>query len=66
MSHDEFENILWVSAFLSVIVSAQAQTDQYKFSQVNVDKGLTQNQIKCFLRDSKGFMWFRTISGLNQ
>jgi ligand-binding sensor domain-containing protein len=56
----------WFVLFLYVIVSAQAQTDQYKFSQVNVNKGLSHNQIKCFLRDSKGFMWFGTISGLNR
>src|SRR5688572_32876330 len=51
---------------LGAIACAQAQTEQYKFSQVNVNKGLSHNQIKCFLKDRKGFMWFGTISGLNR
>jgi ligand-binding sensor domain-containing protein/signal transduction histidine kinase/DNA-binding response OmpR family regulator len=43
-----------------------AQTEQYKFSHVNVNQGLSHNQIKCFLKDSRGFVWFGTLSGLNR
>ena len=51
---------------LCCALSVQSQTEQYKFSHVDVNGGLSHNQIKCFLKDSKGFMWFGTISGLNR
>lgn len=43
-----------------------SQTEQYKFTNVDVNDGLSHNQIKCFVKDSRGFMWFGTISGLNR
>lgn len=47
-------------------LSALSQAEQYKFSHVDVNNGLSDNQLKCFLRDSRGFMWFGTASGLNR
>ncbi len=52
--------------FLGFALPALSQTDQYKFSNIDVNQGLSHNQIKCIFRDSKGFMWFGTISGLNR
>ena len=43
-----------------------AQSAQYRFSHVNINHGLSNNQIKCFLKDRKGFVWIGTISGLNR
>jgi len=43
--------------FIYCTISVQAQTEDYKFSHVNVNNGLSHNQVKCFLKDSKGFMW---------
>jgi signal transduction histidine kinase/ligand-binding sensor domain-containing protein/DNA-binding response OmpR family regulator len=45
---------------------AFAQLDQYQFTRIDVTKGLSHNQIKSILRDSRGFLWFGTISGLNR
>lgn len=45
---------------------ALAQTDQYRFGRINVDHGLSHNQIKTIHKDSKGFTWIGTISGLNR
>ncbi|WPU97857.1 two-component regulator propeller domain-containing protein [Mucilaginibacter sp. cycad4] len=42
------------------------QTSQYRFSQLDVSNGLSHNQINCILKDSEGFMWFGTASGLNR
>ena len=36
------------------------------FSHLNVSHGLSQNQINCICRDSKGFIWFGTNAGLNR
>ncbi len=43
-----------------------AQNDQYKFSRLDISNGLSDNQVNCFFRDDKGFMWFGTTSGLNK
>ncbi|MEI6578907.1 MAG: two-component regulator propeller domain-containing protein, partial [Eubacteriales bacterium] len=43
-----------------------AQENSYVFSHLNVNNGLSQNQINCIYRDSKGFVWFGTNAGLNR
>ncbi|MBN2612680.1 MAG: response regulator [Bacteroidales bacterium] len=43
-----------------------AQPDNYKFSRIDINKGLSHNQVNCILKDSRGFMWFGTLSGLNR
>jgi signal transduction histidine kinase/ligand-binding sensor domain-containing protein/DNA-binding response OmpR family regulator len=46
--------------------NALAQSSQYRFSHLDVGNGLSQNQINCIFKDSQGFMWFGTASGLNR
>lgn len=59
--------IFWVLILLlGSTICASAQAEQYKFSHVDVNDGLSDNQIKSFLKDSRGFMWFGTVSGLNR
>lgn len=55
-----------ISLLFLVSFSALSQADQYRFSRIDANKGLSHNQIKTFFRDSHGFMWFGTISGLNR
>nr|WP_294789803.1 hybrid sensor histidine kinase/response regulator transcription factor [uncultured Mucilaginibacter sp.] len=43
-----------------------AQGDQYQFSRLNIDNGLSNNRVTCIYKDTKGFMWFGTKSGLNR
>ncbi len=43
-----------------------AQNQPYQFSRMDIGQGLSNNQINTILRDSKGFMWFGTMSGLNR
>ncbi|WP_419788703.1 two-component regulator propeller domain-containing protein [Mucilaginibacter sp. SP1R1] len=52
--------MLFVSGFL------QAQNNQFQFSHLNINNGLSHNQVNCILKDSKGFMWFGTLSGLSK
>lgn len=47
-------------------VAVWAQSPKYQFSQLNISSGLSHNQINSILKDSKGFMWFGTLSGLNR
>ncbi|GAB3535618.1 hypothetical protein GCM10027443_25160 [Pontibacter brevis] len=43
-----------------------AVPEQYRFSLLDINNGLSHNQIKSFLKDSKGFLWVGTASGLNR
>ena len=50
--------------FLSMF--SNAQNNQFQFSHLDINNGLSHNEITCMLKDSKGFMWFGTLSGLNR
>lgn len=34
--------------------------------RLDLRQGLSHNQVNCILKDSRGFMWFGTMSGLNR
>ena len=62
-------NRLLVSFFFLVGSLSQllaAVPDQYRFSLIDINNGLSDNQIKSFLKDSRGYMWIGTSSGLNR
>lgn len=42
------------------------QENRFVFSHINVNDGLSQNQINCIYRDMNGFIWFGTNAGLNR
>ncbi|MDP9081191.1 MAG: ATP-binding protein [Bacteroidota bacterium] len=52
--------------FLFIQNTAIAQEDQYQFSRLNIENGLSNNRVICIYKDVKGFMWFGTKSGLNR
>ena len=37
-----------------------------RFSHLTLDEGLSNNSVYCITKDSEGFMWFGTFSGLNR
>ncbi|WP_161888513.1 two-component regulator propeller domain-containing protein [Pontibacter russatus] len=43
-----------------------ASPGQYRFSLIDINSGLSDNQIKSFLKDSRGYIWIGTSSGLNR
>ncbi|MBO9727767.1 MAG: response regulator [Chitinophaga sp.] len=51
-----------IPLFLLFLLYANAQ----EFSALNVNNGLSNNQVNCIFKDSRGFMWFGTMSGLNR
>jgi signal transduction histidine kinase/ligand-binding sensor domain-containing protein/DNA-binding response OmpR family regulator len=52
--------------FLLISSYTFAQQDQIQFSRIDLSNGLSHNQVNSILKDSKGFMWFGTLSGLNR
>ncbi|GAA0523039.1 two-component regulator propeller domain-containing protein [Chitinophaga japonensis] len=43
-----------------------AQEQPYRFSSLNNNNGLSNNQVNCIYKDARGFMWFGTLTGLNR
>src|SRR5574343_165805 len=56
------------SLFLLLLTSTwplMAQ-DSYMFKHLDMKNGLSNSQVNYIFKDSKGFMWFGTASGLNR
>ncbi len=51
---------------LTSALSSFSQISGYQFSQLNINGGLSNNEVTCILKDRAGFMWFGTMSGLNR
>ena len=43
-----------------------AQSKDYQFARYSTEHGLSHNQVNCFLKDSRGFVWVGTSGGLNR
>lgn len=59
----------YIMSFLGmwlILTISHAQTNQYRFSRLDVSQGLSHNQVKDFFKDSRGFMWIGTSAGLNR
>ncbi|RLC11088.1 MAG: hypothetical protein DRI57_19415 [Deltaproteobacteria bacterium] len=47
-------------------ISASATADDIRFGRITIEQGLSQNSVSCILQDTRGFMWFGTMEGLNK
>jgi len=45
---------------------AFAQKNRIKFDNISLEEGLSQSTVLSILQDSRGFMWFATLDGLNK
>lgn len=61
-----FKYVLVFVCFVIFIEKSYAQFQDMKFEYLNIDNGLSHNRIRSILRDSKGYLWVGTESGLNK
>src|SRR5262245_8520610 len=54
--------MLWALAW----VGAWAQPGTYNFMHLDVNNGLSHNEVLSLLKDQQGFLWIGTASGLNR
>lgn len=63
--HSGYLNAFFVvTLFFGVINSVSSQ--EFKFSHITSEQGLSMGVVNCVLQDSRGFMWFGTQDGLNK
>lgn len=41
-------------------------SDSIPITRLNIDRGLSNNSVRCIFQDHNGFMWFGTYDGLNR
>lgn len=62
--------VVYAAASFSILLffntSLSAQYKTVKFSTLNIYDGLSQNNVRCILKDRMGYMWFSTDDGLNR
>ncbi len=53
-----------ITLFFGVVNSVHSQ--EFKFTHITSEQGLSMGVVNCVLQDSRGFMWFGTQDGLNK
>jgi signal transduction histidine kinase/ligand-binding sensor domain-containing protein/DNA-binding response OmpR family regulator len=60
------QRLLVFLTLLFTYAAAFGQQNQIQFARLDLSDGLSHNQVNTILKDTKGFMWFGTLSGLNR
>jgi len=58
--------IILTGYLLALCLAGYSQKQYPKFEHLDINAGLSQNNVLCILQDSRGFMWFGTRDGLNK
>lgn len=65
------QKFVWMTFFLLLIKLGISQNTSYNYELIStelhlIQKGLSQNSIRCIYQDSKGYIWVGTWAGLNR
>lgn len=60
------KHILFFLFLVLTGIKGLAQQGQLQFEHIDINNGLSHNQVNCIFKDEKGFMWFGTLSGLDR
>lgn len=55
-----------LATFLLLLAGTTVGAEEFMFRHLEVKDGLSSNQVLDIHRDSEGFVWFATVSGLNR
>lgn len=66
MRRINFHIIVLVVLLILVPFTTKAQNSEYLFTNLDVSDGLSHNLVFDILKDSRGYMWFGTMDGLNR
>lgn len=58
--------IFLIPVLLLLAGTGTSFAQDYKFSHLDVEQGLSQSVVNCIMQDQQGFMWFGTQEGLNR
>lgn len=56
----------YIKLFLLIFLCFNVEANNQRFSYLTSHDGISQSEVYCFLEDSRGFMWFGTLDGLNR
>jgi len=58
-----FRSILIISCIFFSVCPLKAQPPEIRY--LGIEKGLSNNSVRCIYQDKRGFLWFGTFDGLN-
>ena len=53
-------------SILAIVFAIFINVNAYDFKSLSIEDGLSSSQVNAILKDSRGYMWFGTISGLSR
>ncbi|HRZ97021.1 MAG TPA: two-component regulator propeller domain-containing protein [Paludibacter sp.] len=55
-----------ITLLFLLLISLLTKAQNYNFARFDNTNGLSNNQVECIFKDSRGFIWFGTNHGLNR
>lgn len=62
----KFDIYTFVFGIFLIFSVVYPQSQNFHFTHITTDDGLSQSNVTCILQDHKGFMWIGTFNGLNR
>lgn len=63
----KIKGFLLLVLFVSIVLKLETKAIEYpSVVSLGIEKGLSNNSVRCIYKDKKGFMWFGTHDGLNR